>query len=545
MASNRHNVQTLLCLLPLLAGGLVGCESSGKGPGGVTVPLGGGTGGSNVATAPAAKPAPKAEAPKAAATPAPKAAEAPKAAAAPAPAAAPVATGSSVAYYPTGNRASSSLMVEKIAPTEIAAGQATSYQIKVTNISSSTLENVQINETIPQGFTLTNAQPAGNNGVFNLGSLGAGESKTITVNGSFAKAGSYGSCATASFTVPVCMTVNVVSPALAITKTSPASSLLCDSWPVKLVVTNSGTGTARGITVKDQLPAGLTSDGKSVVEFPAFDLAGGASREFTFNVKADKVGSYTNNATAAAQGGLNATSNNTVTAVNAPTLTIDKQCPANIRQGRPVTYNIVVTNTGNAPAANTVVRDPLPAGSTFASATEGGAVSGGAVVWNLGTLAPGQSRTVSLTINAGAGTINNEAFASATCAAEVKDGCAVSIQGVPDIGTGIEDFTGVRNVGDNHEFTYTVKNQGQINLTNVKMVATFDAGLEFVSSTFAGASAAGQTATFNIGTLAVGQTVTFKFTAKGTKAADFIVQTVTTSDQTRAARNDEQVNYVD
>ncbi|HLP83643.1 MAG TPA: hypothetical protein VK157_04780, partial [Phycisphaerales bacterium] len=215
-------MQTLLCLLPLLAGGLVGCESSGKGPGAVTVPLGGGTGGSTVAAAPAAKPAAKADAPKAAATPAPKAAEAPKAASNVAPAAAPVATGSSVAYYPTGNRASSSLMVEKIAPTEIAAGQATSYQIKVTNISSSTLENVQINEAMPQGFTMTNTQPAGNNGVFNLGSLGAGESKTITVNGSFAKAGSYGSCATASFTVPVCMTVNVVSPALAITKTSPA-----------------------------------------------------------------------------------------------------------------------------------------------------------------------------------------------------------------------------------------------------------------------------------------------------------------------------------
>jgi uncharacterized repeat protein (TIGR01451 family) len=453
--------------------------------------------------------------------------------------------GSNVAYYPTGVRSSSSLMVEKLAPAEIAAGQATSYQIKVTNISSSTLENVMINEAIPQGFSMTNSQPAGNNGVFNLGSLAAGESKTITVNGSFSKAGSYGSCATASFTIPVCMTVNVVSPALAITKSSPATSLLCDSWPVKLVVTNSGTGTARGVSVKDQLPAGLTSDGKNMVEFPAFDLASGASREFTFNVKADKIGSYNNNATASAQGGLSATSNNTVTAVSAPMLTIDKQCPTQIRQGRPVTYNIVVTNTGNAPAANTVVRDPIPAGATFASATEGGALSGGAATWNLGTLAPGQSRTVSLTINAAAGTINNEAFASATCAAEVKDGCAVSIQGVPDIGTGVEDFDGVRLIGDNHEFTYTVKNQGQINLTNVKMVATFDAGLQYVSSNAAGAQGAGQTATFNIGTLAVGQTVSFKFTAKGTRAGDFVVQTVTTSDQTRAVRNDEQVNYVD
>ncbi len=560
------NVNALLVALPLVAGGLVGCESYSK-PGGVTVPIGGGTGtgtssGSTIASNNTSHSSSNAAADKAAAD---KAAAAEKAAAdkaaadararnaananANAPAPAPM-MGGNVAYYPTGVRSSSALMVEKMGPGEIAANTPIEYMIKVTNISSTRLEDVTIEEGQIGGFNVTGTNPPatqmGNKWGFNLGGLNAGESKTISVKGSFAKSGSYSSCADASYSVPVCMTVNVVSPALTLTKTAPAEGTPCDTWPVKLVVTNTGTGTARGVVIKDALPAGLSSVGGGT-EFNVGDLAGGASKEVTFNVKADKTGSFANTATATAQGGLSATSNTTNTVIKQAVLTIDKKCPDKIRQGQNMKFDIVVTNTGTAVAQNTVINDAIPAGARFVSATEGGAATGNNVSWNVGNLNPGQSKTVSVTFSGGAqGQVQNTATASCTCAAAVSDSCTVTLQGVPDIGTQITDDDGVVNVGTPHTFRYEVKNQGQIDLTNVKVEMTFEPGLEYKSTSWTGgATANGGVVTWKIGTVKAGQIVSFNFIGTGTKSGQFVVQSVTTSDQTRAVRNDEQVNYVD
>lgn len=565
MVRNRQNVQSLLCVLPLVAGGIVGCESYSK-PSAVVVPIGGGVGESSTgtqATTAAPKPAPEAKAePKSATTTRNNvdnsrgsdrsSANNNNAGNRASSNAAPMAMGSNVAYYPTGRREDSAIMIEKLAPAEAAVGASTSYSIKVTNLTGTTLENVIVDEDLPQGFTFSGANPQGNAGsngamAWNLGKLAPGQSQTIQVNGSFAKAGTYGSCATVSYTIPVCMTIDVVAPSLQLTKTTNTESILCDSWPVKLVVTNNGTGTARNVKVRDPLPAGLTlADGKNVAEFDVGNLPGGQSREFTFNVKAAKVGSYTNSATATADGGLTANSNSTVTEVKAPVLAIDKKCPDRVFVGRPVRFDITVSNTGNAVAANTVVRDTLPQGVTVVNAGEGATVNAGVVSWNAGNLAPGASKTFTLTLNSSnITTLNNSVTATATCAAEVSDTCTTTLQGVPDIGTLITDDDGVVAVGENHTYRYEVKNQGQIDLTNVKVVMTFDAGLDYQSTSFpGGAQRNGQTVTWNVGTVKAGQTLGFNFVAKGTKEGQFVVQSITTSDQTREVRNDEQVNYV-
>jgi uncharacterized repeat protein (TIGR01451 family) len=341
------------------------------------------------------------------------------------------------------------------------------------------------------------------------------------------------------------MTMNVTAPALQLTKTMPPEALICDNIPVKLVVTNSGTGTARNVMIKDPLPAGLAAVG-GATEWNVGNLGPGQSATREFMVKADKVGSYTNTANAMAEGGLTANSGSVTTAVKAPTLAIDKKCPGQLRQGQNAKFEIVVSNTGNAVAANTVVTDPIPAGATFVSATEGGTLQGNQVVWNLGAMQPGASRTLGLTLRGNAGTINNTASATATCAQAVSDGCSVNFVGVPDIGTGIEDFTGVRNIGDNHDFDFIVKNQGQIDLTNVKVSFKADAGLDFVSTNWpGGAQAAAGAQTVNIGTLKVGEQKVFKIVYKGSKVGQLVLRSETTSDQTAMVRNDEQVNYVD
>ncbi|MCC6678712.1 MAG: DUF11 domain-containing protein [Phycisphaerales bacterium] len=485
------------------------------------------------------KPAAPAPAPRAATpTPAPAPAPAPKAA----------PSSGSVMYFPTGERSTSSIMLEKIAPSEVIAGQPFDYIIRVTNLTSLSLDNVVVTDTLSPNFKVLSSNPAAEGTYrWSLGTFKPGESKDIKISGQAASVQPLSSCATVTYTSSLCININVVQPSLKITKTATPEITVCDSIQYKITVSNPGTGMARGVKVRDQLPAGVTdAAGKSLVEFDAGDLAPGTSKDFTFAGKAAKPGTYANSAAATAAGGLTADSGPASTVVRQPVLTIKAECQGTIMQGRNATFKFTVCNTGDTGAASTVVTAPIPAGATFVSADTGGTASGTGVTWNLGTLAPKDCKTVSYTVRSStAGDLKASATATATCAAQVSDSCTTGVKGVPDIGTQLDDDNGVVQVGETHVFHFEVRNQGQIDLTNVKVVFTLDDGLDFVSSAPIAGQGAGRTATINIGTLKIGQTVKVDVVGKGTKPGQFVIRGLTTSDQTRPVTNDEQVNYVE
>lgn len=80
------------------------------------------------------------------------------------------------------------------------------------------------------------------------------------------------------------------------------------------------------------------------------------------------------------------------------TITLDKTGPATATPGQSFTYSLAWTVSGNTSATNAIISDPLPANTTFVSATNGGTFAAGIVTWNLGTQAPGASGTVSVTV---------------------------------------------------------------------------------------------------------------------------------------------------
>src|SRR5712672_2693967 len=64
--------------------------------------------------------------------------------------------------------------------------------------------------------------------------------------------------------------------------------------------------------------------------------------------------------------------------------------PAQVRAGGTLTYTLTFANPGSAAAAANLTL-PLPAGTTFVSASDGGTNTGGVVTWSLGTVAPGSA----------------------------------------------------------------------------------------------------------------------------------------------------------
>ncbi len=85
------------------------------------------------------------------------------------------------------------------------------------------------------------------------------------------------------------------------------------------------------------------------------------------------------------------------TPATGPDLRVSKTGPGAAIAGQLVTYRIKVTNRGSGEALNVVLRDVLPRSFSVFSKARGASVTKGAVRWSIGTLAPGQSRTVSAT----------------------------------------------------------------------------------------------------------------------------------------------------
>ena len=113
-----------------------------------------------------------------------------------------------------------------------------------------------------------------------------------------------------------------------------------------------------------------------------------------------------------------------VTVAAIPTkLRLVKTAPAQVRRGATIAYRLTVTNTGKVAARSVVVRDPVPAGAFVGTLPSRARLRGAAVVWRLGTLAPGASVTVRLNLRTRVTTVGdvvNVATAVAANAAKVN-----------------------------------------------------------------------------------------------------------------------------
>ncbi len=463
----------------------------------------------------------------------------------------PAGSNATVMYFPTGSAESSAVAVHQIMPSNVRVGQEFSYDVHVTNLTSNTLQNVVLTSENANNLQILRAEPAaagGRNGggeQWIIGDLAPCQTQVVHMTAKAGKIGTAANCVSVAYANLLCASTNVVQPALTVTKTiTPADITMCDAAMMRIEVKNTGTGEAANVRVRDTLPAGLTTaDGKTSLELDAGTLAAGQSKFFETQIKGTKTGKFDNKATASAAGDLTAESEVASLTVHQPVLTVEAACErGTILPGRQTTCRFTVKNTGDSPSANTIVTAPIS--GSFVAADNGGVQNAGNVTWNLGTLAPGASKTVSLTVRNTGANIACSASARGDCAAQVTDSCNVVVQGVPDIGTLVTDLEGVVLVGSPHPYTLEVQNQGQVPLTNVKMVLTLPEGLEFVSSDV-NPQAAGGKLTFDLGTLAPGVAKRWTVTVKANRAGEYLVVGETTSTETKfPVRDDEYTNFV-
>jgi uncharacterized repeat protein (TIGR01451 family) len=113
--------------------------------------------------------------------------------------------------------------------------------------------------------------------------------------------------------------------------------------------------------------------------------------------------------------------------------TVSNAAPAN---GAAISYTLTLANSAvsSLTAASVTVRDVLPAGATFVSATGTGTYSAGTGIWTAGSIAPGTS--VQMQINV---TVNATSGAVVTNSAEITTSSETDPNSVPGNGSTTED----------------------------------------------------------------------------------------------------------
>jgi uncharacterized repeat protein (TIGR01451 family) len=442
--------------------------------------------------------------------------------------------------YPTGDPKTSVLGVEKGFPREVRLNQPFDYEVRLTNLTNYEIQDVVLIDEPSGNLQITGLSPEGRAGAnggrsWAIGSLGPKESTTIRATGVASGAGNVGSCTTVSYTPQLCAAVPVVEPKLRLTKTGPAEALQCDEITYTFEVSNTGSGAVRNVRINDPLPAGLlTADGQRAVTIDAGTIEAGKSKSFTAKVRPERTGRFENRATATGEGGLTAESTMVATVVRQPVLQIAKRCPEQQFIGRPLNYEITVTNVGDGVARNVVIEDGIPSGAEFNMASDGGRATRGKVAWNLGTIQPKASKTVTLRLNpTGSGRYANTATARADCATPVSASCGTQVSGIPAILLEVVDVEDPIQVGDNETYVITVTNQGSAPGTNIRIVCTLEENQQYVSSSGATrGTARGRQVTFEpLASLAAKDKATFRVVARSVSTGDVRFKVTMTSDQ--------------
>ena len=266
-----------------------------------------------------------------------------------------------------------------------------------------------------------------------LGAIAANQSAAITVNTTVDTTAPASVLNTGTIAMPTgwpdstpgnntsTVTTQILRPDVGIVKTGPATALISDTLTFTLAYRNYGTAPAAGVVVQDTLPAGLAFVSavpapSSVVgqvmrwNIPGI-LAPNASGTITLQARVlmsaaiSQVNTGTISTISAGDTNPGNDTSTTTTTVLRPNVKITKTAPANTAEMSQLQYRLDYVNNGNVAAANVVVRDVLPAGLIFGSASPTPSnVAGQALTWNLGTLSPNQSGSIVITTRVAVGT---------------------------------------------------------------------------------------------------------------------------------------------
>ncbi|WP_233507770.1 T9SS type A sorting domain-containing protein [Adhaeribacter pallidiroseus] len=445
-------------------------------------------------------------------------------------------------------------------------GKALTYTVTVTNNGPLPATNVTVTDRLdPAKFgeiTSSDAAYTSSTGVWAVGSLAVGASRTLNITAKPLATGPVTTTATQTHTeadnnttnnsAPVTITV-VPSADIEVKNTVPQTVYNNgDLFSYTVTAKNLGPNAATGVVVTDKLPTGIT-----LVTTPAgYDatsgnwtvgtLAVGETKTITLPVKASLAGSYTTTATLGSrtayeldENASNNTSSNTITVNSAADVEVTNVVSNTVtNQNGTITYTIKATNKGPNSATNAVVTGPIPAGVNFTnySTTIGTASTVNSnLVWNVGTILTNATQTLTITATPTAtgtftftATQNHSEGDSDNTNNSASQTITVAPTADVQVTNSIQSPKATYANGDVVTYLVTVTNNGPSTATNVLVEDQLPAA-SFDNITFnpaAGTSYNAASGQWTVGTLANGASATLSLT--GTIKQSAVITTTAT-----------------
>ncbi|HEX4753970.1 MAG TPA: isopeptide-forming domain-containing fimbrial protein, partial [Solirubrobacterales bacterium] len=343
-------------------------------------------------------------------------------------------------------------------------------------------------------------------------------------------------------------------PALTLEKTPDGGSAKAgrpSSFTIK--VKNTGNAIARELDVKDVMPEGLSytpgaavgspaaiatetvnpntpGSGETTIHWHLESLAENETETITVpvSVAANVIDGETlvNEASVTSQEVTTpAEDEGSLIVSTEADMSIEKSGAAAYTAGENYTWLLRVKNLGPSDAQGVEVKDPLPAGTTFVSASAPCGPSGGEVTCVIGTAPVGFEQTYDVTVEVASGTTASPLNNTATVSSATED--IFPLDNSSTFGptaSPLADVSVVKTAApeailfsQETEFTLEVSNAGPSTARAVKVVDPLPTeGLEFVSAD-APCTEAGGTVTCEFGDLTPGGTETVHVKAKGVK----------------------------
>ncbi len=423
--------------------------------------------------------------------------------------------------------------LKKSAPASVAIGETFEYTLTYSALEN--LDSLVVTDKPGEGVSFVRSEPTATPGAngklsWELNDIDKGASGSIRVWVKADREGNVVNCATVAAVPKVCVATYVGKAAITLEKTGPTEAVV--GVPITYVITIKNTGSlpARNVVVVDEMPEGMVSslDTRSAT-LHAGDLAPGETKTVSISAKGTQKGRFCNVVKATSANAGEATAEACTTFLQ-PGIKVTKEGPERQFLGRQAGYTIVVSNTGDTPLTNVNVTDTAPDGTTIAEAS-GATVTGNRAVWNIGTLAAGQERrlTISLAGQRPGNHCNAVSVTTGEGLTQTAQACT-EWTGVGALLIQHDDNPDPIQIGENTTYRIRVTNQGTADDTNIKVVVQFPAELDPVSASDNG-TVDGKTVTFPaFPRLAPKGVFEYTVVAKGARAGDARVRIVRTSD---------------
>ncbi|MFB9865383.1 T9SS type A sorting domain-containing protein [Rufibacter immobilis] len=398
-------------------------------------------------------------------------------------------------------------------------GKPFTYTVTATNNGPITASNVQVTDKLDlTKLEFVSSSDAANyntsTGIWNIGALAVGASKTLTITAKPLVLGTISTTATQTHTevdnvasnnsATASITVQAAADIEVKNFTDKTAYNNGDLVTYTVTAKNFGPNAATGVVITDKLPAGLTLEGTAPTGYDAATgnwtvgaLAVNETKTLTLTARATALGAITTTADLGSRTGFeldeNAGNNTSSVTINvspsadvAVTNVVSNTTP---NQNSAITFTFRAINNGPNNATNVVLSSPIPAGLTptaFTPSTGSVSVVSGVAYWTVGTIQPSATQTLvvtavptlvgTFTLTATQTHTENDNVASNNSASQT-----ITVRPTADVAvTNTVSAPAGTTYENDEEVTYTVvvRNNGPSTATNVVVTDQFPTSLQ-------------------------------------------------------------------